>query len=104
MSTLNNRISEAFAQYGPAYQSAWLNVSPIKQPKTLREDLLSANRFFRIALGLLDADTTLERQYLSNDVDLNEWLEGFEEVVLPTLIAHHALLGWDTQPSPEHGP
>lgn len=86
--TLNERIAAAFERYGPSFREQWCAISPIEQSRTLREDLLAVNRFLRIQLGLLDTDTTIERQLLSNDVDLNEWLDGFEDIVLPTIIAY----------------
>lgn len=97
MSTLNTRIGDAFERYGNHYCSLWYHISPITQSKSLREDLLTVNRFFRITLGLLDTDTTLERQYLTNEVDLNEWLEGFEEVILPTLMNNRVMESWESQ-------
>lgn len=86
MTTLNDRITTAFENYSPQAACRWQAVSPIYYSRSLHEDLMAVNRFLRIQLGLLDVDTTTERQYLCNDCDLQEWLEGFEDVVLPTIM------------------
>jgi len=86
--SLNDRISMALGNHSETAVSLWNTHSPIVQGQGIQEDLRRVNNFLRIQLGLLDIDTTEERCCLSNNCDLNEWIENFEDVVLPTILKY----------------
>ena len=86
--TLNDKIATVFRHYSPEFEHAWQIHSPIKESQGLFKDIMAVNNYLRIQLGLLDADTTEERQCLANDVNLDEWIDNFEDVVAPTIVRY----------------
>lgn len=93
MDNLNQAIALILSRYSRDAGDKWLRFSPIHRPTTFQHDIVRVNHFLRIQLGLLDVDTTMARETLTNEEDHNAWLDGFEELIVP-IIVRHGLPAW----------
>jgi hypothetical protein len=94
MNTLNTEILKLIenAQDQVVYDN-WVKYGPIMHSLDYVKDLKTVNTFLRIQLGLLDCNTYSIRECLTDEPEMEDWLLGFEEVILP-FIQQHPLPIW----------
>jgi len=83
--SLDSAIYEVLSQEDPELGVYWEVNSPFKNIPSVSNEVMVANEFFRIKLGLLPFDTTEARTYLDNDMSKNEWLRNFKHKLVPLL-------------------
>lgn len=93
MDNLNTEIARMLGRQSPQLKQEWEKHTPIRRSNGFNQDLVEANRYFRTQLGLLGVNTIHARETLTGGQTKAEWLEGFQERVLP-IIAQHGLPEW----------
>lgn len=86
---LKQEIYDMLLRVSPACASQWrtLFLEPI-EGRPFQEQVVAVNSFWRVQLGMLKESTINEREYLMNDLTVDQWLLRFERHVVPTIVRH----------------
>jgi hypothetical protein len=80
-------IYSALASHDPQAAQAWNEQYQEPQDQTITGQIQSANRFWRCLLGQLPISTVSVRDYLIDQIELQDWLRLFATQVLPVALA-----------------
>lgn len=86
-------VKERIAQQRPDLADRWEHNYIQSRPDDSKlppvQQLQAVNHYLRVQLGSLPVDTIDERECLTTDGSVNDWVRDFEQCVLPTMLEHN---------------